>query len=102
MRFDLKFERSRAARIGSISTTFRLAISQHRRQHLPNTLATPPPSEHLTMGNPSNAVTNVLVPDNYLMEKPQYSISYNRDRGESNWVSWHLSIVMAGQRPKAE
>src|SRR5947207_10916113 len=52
----------------------------------PTPTPTPPASEHLTMGNPSNAVTNVLVPYNYLMEKPQYSMSYNRDRGESNWV----------------
>jgi len=52
------------------------------------------------MGNPSNAVTNVLVPDNYLMEKPQYSMSYNRDRGESNWVSWHLSVSWLGSAPR--
>jgi endonuclease G len=66
----------------------------------PTPSPTPPPSEHLTMGNPSNAVTNVLVPDNYLMEKPQYSISYNRDRGESNWVSWHLSTSWLGSAPR--
>jgi len=54
------------------------------------------------MGNPSNAVTNVLVPDNYLMEKPQYSLSYNRDRGESNWVSWHLSSSWLGSTPRQD
>src|SRR6476469_2858519 len=43
----------------------------------PTPTPTPTASEHLTMGNPSNAVTNVLVPFNYLMEKPQYSMSYN-------------------------
>jgi len=62
----------------------------------PSATPTPVPSEHLTMGNPSNAVTNVLVPDNYLMEKPQYSMSYNRDNGESNWVSWHLDASWLG------
>jgi endonuclease G len=66
----------------------------------PTASPTPIPSEHLTMGNPSNAVTNVLVPDNYLMEKPQYSMSYNRDRGESNWVSWHLSVSWLGSAPR--
>ena len=30
-------------------------------------------------------------PDNYLMEKPEYALSYNRDLGRPNWVSWHLS-----------
>jgi DNA/RNA endonuclease G (NUC1) len=50
-----------------------------------------PPSVHLTMGNPSNAVADVNVPNNYLMEKPEMAISYNRDNGRPNWVSWHLS-----------
>jgi endonuclease G len=68
----------------------------------PTPSPTPVPSEHLTMGNPSNAVTNVLVPDNYLMEKPQYSLSYNRDRGESNWVSWHLSSSWLGSTPRQD
>jgi endonuclease G len=66
----------------------------------PTPSPTPPASENLTMGNPSNAATNVLVPDNYLMEKPQYSMSYNRDRGESNWVSWHLSTSWLGSAPR--
>src|SRR6266545_564530 len=44
----------------------------------------------LTMGNPSNAVADLLQPNNYLMEKPTYALSYNRDKGTPNWVSWHL------------
>jgi endonuclease G len=47
-------------------------------------------SEHLVMGNPSNAVSDVNQPTNYLMEKPQFALSYHRDRGGPNWVSWHL------------
>jgi DNA/RNA endonuclease G (NUC1) len=50
-----------------------------------------PPSVHLTFGNPSNAVADLLQPNNYLMEKPTYSLSYNRDKGTPNWVSWHLA-----------
>jgi endonuclease G len=57
----------------------------------PTPTPTPTSSEHLTMGNPSNAVTDVLQPNNYLMEKPQYSLSYSRDNGGPNWVSWHDS-----------
>jgi DNA/RNA endonuclease G (NUC1) len=49
-----------------------------------------PPSVHLTMGNPSNATASLGNPNNFLMEKPTYSISYNRDKGTPNWVSWHL------------
>ena len=62
----------------------------------PSPTPTPAPSEHLTMGNPSNAVTDVAQPLNYLMEKPQYSLSYNRDYGEANWVSWHLDTSWLG------
>lgn len=51
-----------------------------------------PPSVHLTMGNPSNAVADAVAqPDNYLMMKPTYALSYNRDKGTPNWVSWHLT-----------
>jgi endonuclease G, mitochondrial len=46
---------------------------------------------HLTMGNPSGATADVNQPDNYLMDKPEYALSYNRDLGRPNWVSWHLS-----------
>jgi len=62
----------------------------------PSPTPTPAPGEHLTMGNPSNAVTDVAQPLNYLMEKPQYSLSYNRDYGEANWVSWHLDTSWLG------
>jgi len=66
----------------------------------PNPSPTPVPSEHLTMGNPSNAITDVAQPGNYLMEKPQYAMSYNRDNGESNWVSWHLDATWLGSAPR--
>jgi DNA/RNA endonuclease G (NUC1) len=54
------------------------------------------PSVHLTMGNPSGAVADINVPNNYLMEKPEIAVSYNRDRGTPNWVSWHLSDEWIG------
>ena len=54
------------------------------------------------MGNPSNAVTNVNQPTNYLMEKPQYVLSYYRDRGEANWVSWHLDNSWLGNTPRQD
>jgi endonuclease G len=57
-------------------------------------------SEHLTMGNPSNAVVNTSQPNNYLLDKPQYAIGYSRDLGRPNWVSWHLSSVWLGSTPR--
>jgi endonuclease G len=53
-------------------------------------------SEHLVMGNPTNAVTDPSVPFNYLLDKPQYAVSYHRDRGIPNWVSWHLDPTWFG------
>ncbi|MCY7376463.1 MAG: DNA/RNA non-specific endonuclease, partial [Pyrinomonadaceae bacterium] len=57
---------------------------------------------HLTMGNPSNAVTSVSSPTNYLMEKSQYVLSYNRDNATPNWVSWHLDPSWLGSTPRQD
>src|SRR5436190_5379081 len=54
------------------------------------------PDVHLTMGNPSSAVADTNTPNNYLMEKPELAISYNRDKGTPNWVSWHLTDEWIG------
>jgi endonuclease G len=59
-------------------------------------------SVHLTMGNPSGAVTSVSQPNNYLMVKPQYALSYNRDYGRPNWVSWHLDSSWLGSTPRQD
>jgi DNA/RNA endonuclease G (NUC1) len=55
-----------------------------------------PASVHLTMGNPNGATADLGQPDNYLMEKPEFSLSYNSTRGTANWVSWHLSDDWVG------
>jgi endonuclease G len=70
----------------------------------PTPTPTPPPpmGEHLTMGNPSNAVTDVNQPTNYLLDKTQYAVSYNRDRGIPNWVSWHLDSTWLGSTPRQD
>jgi endonuclease G len=47
-------------------------------------------NSHLALGNPSGAMTDVAMPNNYLLLKPQYAVSYSRDQGKPNWVSWHL------------
>ncbi|WP_242693421.1 DNA/RNA non-specific endonuclease [Sabulibacter ruber] len=55
-----------------------------------------PDNDHMALGNPSGAVPDVNVPANYLMRKPQYALSYHRDRGTPNWVSWHLDASDRG------
>jgi endonuclease G, mitochondrial len=62
----------------------------------------PPASEHLTMGNPSNATVDVNQPANYLLDKPQYAVSYNRDKGRPNWVSWHLDSTWLGSTARQD
>ena len=47
-------------------------------------------SVHLAMGNPSRATDDTKNPDNYLMRKEYYALSYNDSRGTANWVSWCL------------
>ncbi len=55
-----------------------------------------PASVHLTMGNPSGAVADISQPNNFLMEKPEFALSYSRDMGRPNWVSWHLTDEWIG------
>jgi endonuclease G len=72
----------------------------------PTATITPTPpsssSEHLTMGNPSNAAADVNQFSNYLMEKPQYALSYHRDNGRPNWTSWHLDSTWIGSTPRQD
>ena len=55
-----------------------------------------PPEVHLMMGNPSGAIPSVGQPNNFLMEKAEFTLSYARDLGRPNWVSWHLSDDWVG------
>lgn len=61
-----------------------------------------PPSRsvHLALGNPSNAGTGNL--DNYLIERSQYALSYNRDRGTANWASWQVSADWLGRTERQD
>jgi endonuclease G len=59
-------------------------------------------SVHLTLGNPSGAQPLVTYTTNYRMEKPQYVISYHRDRGTPNWVAWHLNASWLGSTPRQD
>lgn len=51
---------------------------------------------HVVMGNPSGAVKDTSFPNNYLMEKPEYVLSYNREKSTANWVAWHLDASWRG------
>lgn len=51
---------------------------------------------NMLMGNLSNAVADTIQPDNYLMVKQYYALSYNRSRSIPNWVSWHVKLADLG------
>ncbi len=51
---------------------------------------------NMALGNPSGAQTNESMEENYLIEIPQYSLSYSRSRGIPNWVSWYLNDEWMG------
>jgi endonuclease G, mitochondrial len=54
---------------------------------------------HLKYGNPTQANNNL---NNYLIEKPQYALSYNCEAGISNWVSWQLDRSWLGKIDRAD
>ncbi len=47
-------------------------------------------NEALYFGNPSDAQKDVKQKTNYLLEKRQYTVSYNAEKLIPNWVAWHL------------
>lgn len=47
-------------------------------------------NDPLYFGNPTDAFTDTSLATNYLMVKPQYTLSYNSQTLCPNWVAWHL------------
>jgi endonuclease G len=97
-------------RIGSLTLLAALVVSCAK-----NDSVTPSPTpsatadattatrdNNLALGNPSGAVASTAYPTNYLLTKTQYTMSYNRDQGKPNWVSWHLSSAWLGSTARQD
>ena len=59
-------------------------------------------NDHMYFGNPSNAAFLTDSINNYLIRKDYYAVSYSRDRGTPNWVSWHLFANDIGSTPRQD
>jgi endonuclease G len=54
-------------------------------------------NENLVMGNPSDARADAVnSPDNFLVARKQFVLSYSNSRKIPNWVSWHLDKAWIG------
>jgi endonuclease G, mitochondrial len=62
----------------------------------------PTNSVHLTFGNPSDALIDIVMENNYLLTKDQYVMSYNRTKATANWVSWHIDSSWLGSAPRQD
>lgn len=59
-------------------------------------------NDHMGLGNPSGATAVTTNSNNYLMTKPQYTLSYNNSKHIPNWVSWHLDSSDIGSTPRQD
>lgn len=58
------------------------------------------PAVNVALGLPSPA--SASRPEDYLVTRSQYTLSYNRDRGIPNWVAWHLSSTDLGRAERSQ
>ncbi|MCQ2591611.1 MAG: DNA/RNA non-specific endonuclease [Treponema sp.] len=56
----------------------------------------------LHFGNPSDAYSDTTKNTNYLMTKPQYTLSYNTKTLCPNWVAWHLDTGNIGDADRCD
>ena len=54
---------------------------------------------NLLLGNASGAATDA---NNFLLEKPQYTLSYNHRNGGPNWVAWHTDESNLGDAKRKD
>ena len=56
----------------------------------------------LFFGNPSDALADTTLDTNFLMIKPQYTLSYNTQTLCPNWVAWHLDLDDIGEADRSD
>lgn len=87
----------------SVSATASDAQARTANVTINLTIDAPPAGENpLLLGNPTNATTNTANENNYLMNKAQYSLSYNRSKATPNWVAWRLDSSWIGSASRQD
>lgn len=106
---DNVFSYSAAVPLGTIggvhNVTAVAADAQARTVNLnqPLTINAPLPGEDPTIfGIPSHATADIVNENDYLMFKPQYTLSYNRSKATANWVAWRLDSSWVGGTPRQD
>ena len=56
-------------------------------------------NSNTALGNPSKASSS--NPDNYLIDRKQYCLSYNNTNHIPNWASWHLDSTDIGEASRS-
>lgn len=59
-------------------------------------------NDPLFFGNPTDAFGEVSYDENYLMIKPQFTLSYNTKTMCPNWVAWHLDSDDIGDADRSD
>ncbi len=59
-------------------------------------------NDPLFLGNPTDAFADTSLNSNYLMVKPQYTLSYNTQTLCPNWVAWHLGEENIGEADRSD
>ena len=64
--------------------------------------AQPNDTDHMLLGNPTNATSNAGNGNNYFKDNVYYKLGYSSSRGIPIWVSWHLQSSDLGGVPRQD
>ena len=68
----------------------------------PSAFAQMDPSIQMVLGNPDGAVPAASSPAKYLIQRPEYALSFNDSLHFPNWVAWHLSSADLGMASRGD
>lgn len=77
----------------------RARIARRRRLAAPRPRTVADIPLQTALGMPTAAGSDA---DDFLVERPQYALSYNASLGRPNWVSWHFRASDLGPAPRSD